>query len=516
VNEGTLTAFTSDGATFSWVGSDTSTQFIYVAIGGNLDVKAHAITCPNTITNFSSASLGFAPVASEFAMGFVAAAGAASNDAQSSFGAALSSSAQFAGYARSESAQTTSDAWRYQAQSASILQVGNTGSISVELDFVSNNADTITLNTTNPPGSAQNLYCISYGSVQAHVDNFTQQANGINSITGVGFQPETTFFSGVNASTSDAAATQNCVNLGVGSDSSAAYTWTSDQDNVATTNSAKNGGTLLAFKMASPTTQANQGDMSYTSSEPDGFDVTWANSDGSARVINFLSLADAGGGGASAAVTIPKPIFSSAAQSIAPIFNAAVSFTVSKPVFASTAQSVAPGNNGDVSFLIAKPVFASTAQALVPIVSGSIAFAIGKPEFAATAQAIPAGAGANASIFINKPVFASTAQSMAPIITGDVAFSISAPIFSATGQALGPNTNADASIVISKPQFNAAAQAIGVDNNAAISFNIASPIFSIFAGGAVLEYYYAKGTQIVLIEKSTIIKAPNKSRTLGV
>ena len=72
--------------------------------------------------------------------------------------------------------------------------------------------------------------------------------------------------------------------------------------------------------------------------------------------------ADAGGGGASAAVTIPKPVFSSAAQSIAPIFNAAVSFTVSKPVFASTAQSVAPGNNGDVSFLIAKPVFASTAQ----------------------------------------------------------------------------------------------------------------------------------------------------------
>jgi len=247
-----------------------------------------------------------------------------------------------------------------------------------------------------------------------------------------------------------------------------------------------------------------------------------------------------GGGGASAAVTIPKPVFSSAAQSIAPIFNAAVSFTVSKPVFASTAQSVAPGNNGDVSLLIAKPVFASTAQslapvfnadvdltigkpvftstaeAIAPIVNGSIAFAIGKPEFAATAQAIPAGAGANASIFINKPVFASTAQSIAPIITGDVAFSINGPIFSATGQALGPNTNADASITITKPQFNAAAQAIGVDNNAAVSFNIASPIFSIFAGGAVLEYYYAKGTQIVLIEKSTIIKALNKSRTLGV
>ena len=82
--------------------------------------------------------------------------------------------------------------------------------------------------------------------------------------------------------------------------------------------------------------------------------------------------------------------------------------------------------------------------------------------------------------------------------------------------ASGDITSANVDITMGKPQFNAAAQAIGVDNNAAISFNIASPIFSIFAGGAVLEYYYAKGTQIVLIEKSTIIKAPNKSRTLGV
>jgi hypothetical protein len=201
--------------------------------------------------------------------------------------------------------------------------------------------------------------------------------------------------------------------------------------------------------------------------------------------------ADAGGG-TNAAITIPKPVFSSAAQAIAPVFNAAVNFTVSKPVFASTAQSVAPITSGDVNFTI------------------------GKPEFSATAQAIPAGSGANADITISKPVFASTAQSIAPIITADVAFSITAPIFSATAQSLGLSTSADVSIAISKPEFSATAQAIGVDNNATVSFNIASPIFSVFAGGAVLEYYYAKDTQIVLIEKSTIITAPNKSRTLGV
>jgi hypothetical protein len=198
------------------------------------------------------------------------------------------------------------------------------------------------------------------------------------------------------------------------------------------------------------------------------------------------------GGGANAAITIPKPVFSSSAESIAPVFNAAVNFTVSKPVFASTAQSVAPTTSGDVNFTI------------------------GKPEFSATAQAIPAGSGANADITISKPVFASTAQSIAPIITADVAFSITAPIFSATAQSLGLSTSADVSIAISKPEFSATAQAIGVDNNATVSFNIASPIFSVFAGGAVLEYYYAKDTQIVLIEKSKIITAPNKSRTLGV
>jgi hypothetical protein len=198
------------------------------------------------------------------------------------------------------------------------------------------------------------------------------------------------------------------------------------------------------------------------------------------------------GGGANAAITIPKPVFSSSAESIAPVFNAAVNFTVSKPVFASTAQSIAPITSGDVNFTI------------------------GKPEFSATAQAIPAGSGANADITISKPVFASTAQSIAPIITADVAFSITAPIFSATAQSLGLSTSADVSITISKPEFSATAQAIGVDNNAAVSFNIASPIFSVFAGGAVLEYYYAKDTQIVLIEKSKIITAPNKSRTLGV
>jgi hypothetical protein len=98
----------------------------------------------------------------------------------------------------------------------------------------------------------------------------------------------------------------------------------------------------------------------------------------------------------------------------------------------------------------------------------------------------------------------------------NIDITIGKPEFSATAQSLGLSTNANVSITISKPEFSATAQAIGVDNNATVSFNIAAPIFSVFAGGAVLEYYYAKDTQIVLIEKSTIITAPNNSRTLGV
>jgi hypothetical protein len=192
------------------------------------------------------------------------------------------------------------------------------------------------------------------------------------------------------------------------------------------------------------------------------------------------------------------------------------SITISKPTFSAAAQSIAPTINAAVAFLINSPVFASSAQALPPVVNAAVSFSIGKPEFSSTAQAIPPAAGGNANIVISKPVFASTAQSIAPSITANVAFNIAAPIFSATAQALGPNTNANASIEITKPQFNATAQSIGVDITATVSFNIVSPIFSIFAGGAVLEYYYAKETQIVLIEKSTIITAPNKSRTLGV
>jgi hypothetical protein len=230
--------------------------------------------------------------------------------------------------------------------------------------------------------------------------------------------------------------------------------------------------------------------LSDTSRTDDFISIKYDNLSTAAATAWWIA-ADAGGG-TNAAITIPKPVFSSAAQAIAPVFNAAVNFTVSKPVFASTAQSVGPTTSGDVNFTI------------------------GKPEFSATAQAIPAGSGANADITISKPVFASTAQSIAPIITADVAFSITAPIFSATAQSLGLSTSADVSIAISKPEFSATAQAIGVDNNATVSFNIASPIFSVFAGGAVLEYYYAKDTQIVLIEKSKIITAPNKSRTLGV
>ena len=240
---------------------------------------------------------------------------------------------------------------------------------------------------------------------------------------------------------------------------------------------------------------------------------------GTAKKWFGLSIGSSAGGpvvNANADITVSAPLFAGNASALAPVNNASSAITIPHPTFATTAQSLAPIINSSTAFDVTSPIFASSAQSLAPIISSSVDFSITSPIFASTAQAIPAGSGANASIIISKPVFAGTAQSILPVITANAAFSILSPLFSSSAQSLAPTTAASASIIISAPQFSSSAQAIGVDVTSDIQFSISAPIFSVFAGGAILAYYYGKGTQIKTDSRSRVILAPRRSKEIKI
>lgn len=293
-----LQSFDSDGFKLNWTTTSTAVSFVFMAMAGSsLNIDVGTVTFPNTIGNFSKTGLSFQPKALEVATIFRNLSSPISSDCIPAFGAAISSTERFSIQTRSQNGLATSDTWRYQSAIRLLKRsVDSIGTIDIEVDFVIFNSDGFTLDNINPPGGAQDLPYVAWGGdINVKIGSFTQPSDGSQNITGLGFKPFLNFFYGIQNPTIESVVSSNAIQLGVGSDLGEIYARAFDTDNTVTTNSKKRGGSSFCFETGGGTTTTN-GEASFTANTSDGFDLLWANSDASARNINFLSIGDAATG----------------------------------------------------------------------------------------------------------------------------------------------------------------------------------------------------------------------------
>lgn len=286
-----LQSFDSDGFTLNWTTTSTAISFMFLAMGGSsLDVDCGAIEIPNTTGNFSKAGLGFQPKAVKLT-GVSTPNSGASNVAiiLSGFAAGSEESAVFG---RSEDSATTTDTWRYQTAASLIIDVTPTGTITEEASLLSFDSDGFTLNATVVKSPARDMFYIAFGgSINAKTSSFSQITNGVQAVTGLGFEPNTTLMTSIQTALIDSVSTINTIVNGVGLGSGNICAENLDFDGFLSSSSSNVGGNSFVVCFQDGTSFI--GTVTYDSNDSDGFTVTWTNSTSPGRNIYFLSIGDA-------------------------------------------------------------------------------------------------------------------------------------------------------------------------------------------------------------------------------
>lgn len=297
-HEMTLVSFDNDGFTVNLATATPTNISMNVVLIDLVDVAVSKFWLPNVNGNVTATGLAFQPTAIEVFPEFSSVHENVNSDARITMGAATASQ-QYCITVASEDSVSTTVTSRFQT-SSSIMAVYNTiagageTALSLEYDFVGFTSDGFTLNAVAAVGFSQNLSYIAYGAANAKVGTFTQPvADSTVSVTGVGFQPDVTFFAGIQNPTFDESQGDNRLFVGVGSDSaqSSVSVWDDDAQ-TNTTSSRINSETNCIVQHASYTDAYNQPHASYEASEVDGFSLSWLYTDTIGRNTFYLSLAE--------------------------------------------------------------------------------------------------------------------------------------------------------------------------------------------------------------------------------
>jgi len=381
-----LDSIDSDGFTLNWTTTSAAVDFIYIALGGSsLDVEVGTVTYPNTTGDFSETGVGFQPKAVVLCTSYGGMSSSSAQDSRFNIGMAVSSSSRFSLYGGTDDNQATSDAFKVDSVSF-ILERSLTGagSIDVQTDFVSMDADGFTLNNTDAPGGTNQLPYIAYGgTINTFIGQLTQPGDGNQVITGVGFEPSFTFLNSIQSSGSfDTVLNNNTINLGFGDSVNNANVRAFDFDGQSTTNNFHSGSNTKAFLAAS--SGSSSGDAVYTSNDPDGFTLNWSNTSGSTRRLHYLSIGDAASGGISGTITQTTSSFT---QSLVG--------TIVNPIFTGditqTAQSFTQSAIGETLFNVSGTITQSASsftQSLIGLVTVPVTGVINQTISSFTQSAI--------------------------------------------------------------------------------------------------------------------------------
>lgn len=291
--EANLQSFDSDGFTLDYTIVAGGFGFTAICLGGDFEVDVGTLFVPNTTGQFSKTGLSFQPKAISVATIFNSLSSTAISQGFLGLGYATDSS-QSCIFFRSVDNQTTSDTYRTASESAIIKGSADGSTFFIEIDHVSMNSDGFTLDNVDPPGSSQALPYIAFGgNIEASLNTITQQSNGVQNVTGLGFEPSYTFMMGDQSNAVDVVSSSAAYSFGFADGTNQRVGSARDVNGQSTTNALARSVDGIA--LSNDTSGNSLGQATYTNTS-DGYDLTWTNSDGANRNFFGLSIGDAASG----------------------------------------------------------------------------------------------------------------------------------------------------------------------------------------------------------------------------
>jgi len=288
-----LTSMDSDGFTLNFVATDSVENITYQAFGGaDLNVAVGNVTMPNTTSNFSVSGLSFEPKAIQVATCYLPSGLGQAANFFYNIGAATATD-QFSVYAGADDNEDPSDTFRYHSSTSMLKRVQSGGGTpDVVMGFVSLDTTGFTLNSSVPVGTSQPLPYIAWGgNIDVDITQVTaKNANGLQEVRGLGFEPDFTYAYTVQAGGSvDAATARGTAAFSLG------YSDGTDEfvsafrvlDNKSPSEAFHDALDAFMYTGVNQSTPWNT--ATYTP-DADGFDLNWTDTDGLTREIFTLSL----------------------------------------------------------------------------------------------------------------------------------------------------------------------------------------------------------------------------------
>lgn len=213
-----LVSFDSDGFSLSWTTNNASAYIIhYTALGGADVTNAKAGTF--SLTGSGSLAVtdpGFRPDFVTFLSGFSGAADTISvAHAHLNVGFAKNANAEAAVSIFSQDAALTALTFRQQRTDASVLLLSNTGTQDAVADFTSMDATGFTVNISDDPAGATEIYYLALQGGQYDVGSFDKKTTtGEQSVSSVGFRPSGVIFAADGDTTNPAVNTEGLFFIG--------------------------------------------------------------------------------------------------------------------------------------------------------------------------------------------------------------------------------------------------------------------------------------------------------------
>lgn len=294
-----LTSMDSDGFTLNFVSTNSVENITYQAFGGaDLDVAVGNVTMPNTTSNFSVSGLSFEPKAIQIATCYLPSGLGQSANFFYNIGAATATD-QFSVYAGADDNEDPSDTFRYHSNTSMLKRVQSGGGTpDVVMGFVSLDTTGFTLNSSVPVGTSQPLPYIAWGgNIDVDITQVTaKNANGLQEVRGLGFEPDFTYAYTIQAGGSVDAATaigNAAFSLGYSDGTDEFVSAVRTLDNKSPSEAFHDALDAFMYTGVNQSTPWNT--ATYTP-DADGFDLNWTDTDGLTREIFTISFVGLGGG----------------------------------------------------------------------------------------------------------------------------------------------------------------------------------------------------------------------------
>ncbi len=257
-----------------------------------LSVKSGSFQTNTGTGNQAITGVGFTPkIVIFFSLMRTSATTGNSGGARLGYGAAVSSTKRWAlGNWENDALSPTTCDLRFLTTKCFTLD--NNGTVNLEFDFVSQDADGFTVNITTANASGRSIYYLALGGTDLSVDVGTFNSittTGDQAVTGVGFQPKAMlFFAGKNNTTAGSQQdTRSSIGAGTATAAEWAFTFFGD-DAAAPTNEDKRGSTSDVILITSNASVLDAADLKTL--DADGFTLDWITNSGTAKIIGYIAL----------------------------------------------------------------------------------------------------------------------------------------------------------------------------------------------------------------------------------